>query len=230
MRSDQAVGFKYKSPHEGYEVFHLTHHKTERGESACTMMRYRSSTCTWSSMPSLRVAAGSYLECDTIVICNAALYTLWRKANNLRILAHDDGEWKEVRLPFSDSTKKRAFLMDSGGILHMVVVEHEGLNFSDVSSNIAVWKLVNGTWDEVTRVSSTLLIDCRYRLNRVCYIECVGKNGVIFLTSTRFFSEWLVLTYDAGKDEWSWLWRCKASLACINRSIAVFEPSLTATV
>ncbi|KAH7423682.1 hypothetical protein KP509_12G068300 [Ceratopteris richardii] len=120
--------------------------------------------------------------------------------------------------------------MDFGGVLYMVVIEHEGQDFSDVSSDITVWKLMNNKWDDVSRVPTTLLNQCQYRLNRICHIECVGKGGVIFLTSARFFSEWLVLTYDIRSDKWSWMPQCKFSLAGRSRNIAAYEPCVKATV
>ncbi|KAH7423643.1 hypothetical protein KP509_12G065900 [Ceratopteris richardii] len=215
----QAVGIKYNSVSDGYELFALI----RCSWWSHTMLRYAALTSTWRSVASFSVGRGYYVQHGTIVCCNSVLYTVWKKQNDLRLFSVDGCAVNEVQLPvmqrkYFDSI----FLTDVRGILHMIQPEDD-----QCLRDICIWKLQNDTkWAVVSRLPDLLKARCQ-ALGITFSLPCVGKNGIIYVTlQSVVYFKWYVLMHDIDKHTWSLIG--PISTPDFGPSVVIFEPSLTA--
>lgn len=146
------------------------------------------------------------LYSNTITPCNSELYTLWEKGDSLVVFAYCNGIWAEIESPDCTSTLLKATLMDVHGSLHMVGRVGTVWLRDDVwerPTSIRIWKLhvESMEWMEVTRIALSLVHEEFRRYIDFNELQCWGKNGVMYMKSSR--SD--VLMCDLGRNEWKWL-------------------------
>ncbi|KAH7423642.1 hypothetical protein KP509_12G065800 [Ceratopteris richardii] len=219
----EAVGIKYNGDSDGYELYALV----QSSETLHAMLRCASSTSAWTFMSSVTVAEGISVQSRTILICNSVSYTVWMKQGVPKLFALHGCEWHEVKLPFmSEFSIHRVFLMDVGGILHIVRVKYdmEDMHIARLRS-IYIWRLQtnNRMWVKVIKMGDGLIRAFRKRITHAACLDCVGKNGTIYF-AVRGHTFWDVLVYEMYTNRWRWM----EQRECHDNSMVIFEPSVTA--
>ena len=195
----------------GYEFFAINY--TSRN-GTCMAMAYSSHLCSWQGLSVLTmeqpycqlssmniVVMGRNTEIDDNAI---SLYSLWKRRSEFVIYHLARGTWTEIESPECESSLVRAYLIDCYGVLHMVAgigIVWLPTNVIESPTSVRIWRLnmPSKSWSEVTRMPAAVLHEFRRNIDFES-LQCLGKDGVIYLTS--LLKE--VLMYDMETGDWKW--------------------------
>ena len=226
---------EHDNPHpRGYEFYAINY--TSRN-GTCLAMAYTSKLCRWQGLSVLTMEQPyCTLSSMNIVVMgrntgidhhNAiSLYSLWKKRSEFVIYHLAQGTWTEIESPECESSLVSAHLIDCYGVLHMVAgvgIVWLPSNVIESPTSVRIWRLnmPSKSWSEVTRMPAAVLHEFRRNIDFES-LQCLGKDGVIYLTS--LLKE--VLMYDMETGDWKWF---EADFFDEDKGFVGFilEPSLT---
>ncbi|MCO5571937.1 hypothetical protein L7F22_025688 [Adiantum nelumboides] len=205
--SVQAFGLHYISASGAYEFVLLNHWAPKSLSSKSIVATFSSTSSQWVCGLPLTMPVGCKLHNDTIISWNSRLYSLWTRKGVLVMFSFFEGTWTEVEVPMLEYplTLLKAFLLEVNGSLYMVggvgPVWHHN-NYREQPTTMRIWKMLapSDVWEESTRMPYLVFREFEQRIDFDC-IQCLGKNGVMYLKGS--LSDCLM--FDFNRDEWKWL-------------------------